>query len=150
MDFNSVEFYVIALVIAFVLLGFLFGQKSKSPASTYFTQFALIPTEGNSDELTFEAQSGGYVEITRSGLMLRPEETANLVFTIFDDKIEIIEKVGIKVSGGEERAFTGTARVKFIPTRKFHLRYESAITTQWCTMTFLNNEGNKVKAELKY
>ena len=35
MDIHSVEFYVLALFVAFALVGVLFGRTDRSPARTY-------------------------------------------------------------------------------------------------------------------
>lgn len=152
MDITSVEFYTIALVVAFTLLGLIVGQKRQAPASTHFATLEVQPTEPSAaSQLTLTALDNGNVRIERTGLALRAGETVNLIATVVDDKVSIVEKKGnVAVLGGEETTHSGTATVAFLTPRKWNVRYESQVTGQWVKFQFSNTAGNHKTRTLNY
>jgi len=76
------------------------------------------------------------VMISRNGLLLGPEETINLVFTIRDTECTILEKKGVKRRGSVGQPVTGVVTVKCLRPVKYHIRYESQITSRWASFTY--------------
>ena len=152
MDINSVEFYTIAFVVAMALIALLMGRSEKKPPSTYIIQLDTVETEGESaDVVRFEATDDGRVRISRTGLMLNPEETVNLVFTIRDEQCQIVEKKGIKRRGTNSVPVTGEATVKWLRQgHKYHIRYESQVMSTWAKFAFDPSSSQPLEAKLNF
>ena len=149
---NSPEFYTIAFVVVMALLVMFLGHREKRPPSTYIVQLATTPDEGDSDDvLCMEPQDGGMVLLSRTGLSLGAEETINLVITIQEDHCTIIEKKGVKRRGAVGEPVTGEATLKCLrPGTKYHVRYESQLTSTWASFTFDTAAPMPLKVNLKY
>ena len=141
MDLNSPEFYTIAFVVAMALIALLMGHREKGPASTHIVQLATTAVEGDEDDgdddtVRLCRVDGGKVMISRNGLLLGPEETINLVFTIRDTECTILEKKGVKRRGSVGQPVTGIVTVKCLRPVKYYIRYESQITSRWASFTY--------------
>lgn len=153
MDLNSPEFYTIAFVVAMALVALLMGHREKGPASTHIVQLATNAAENDdSDDDTVQLRhvGGGKVLISREGLMLSPEETINLVFTIRDAECSILEKKGVKRRGAVGEPVKGEVTVKFLRPMKYHIRYESQVTSRWATFTYDASSPNVEQVTLNY
>lgn len=153
MEINSVEFYTLAFVLAMALIALLLGRSEKSPPSTYIVQLTTVDVDDMEAEdiVWFESIGGGRVCIRRSGLMLGPEETINLVFTIRDEQCHIVEKKGIKRRGAIGHPVTGEATVKWLRSdRKYRIRYESQVTSTWAMFTFDTSSSQPTQVNLNY
>ena len=92
MDITSVEFFTLAFVVAMALVALLAGQREKKTPSTHIVQLVTTPGSDDSDDtVSLERVDGGRVRLRRAGLLLGPDETINLVFTISGDKCTIVE-----------------------------------------------------------
>lgn len=152
MDINSVEFYTIAFVVAMALIALLMGRSEKQPPSTYFVQLVTAAASGEEDDIVrFEPLEDGRVCIRRSGLMLGPEETINLVFTIRDEQCHIVEKKGIKRRGSNGEPVAGEATVKWLrPNLKYRIRYESQVTSTWARFSFDTSSSKPIQVNLTF
>ena len=99
--FHSIEFYTLALLVAFALLALIFGQKDKSPASTYIKALALQDGNGEDSMLELLSHDNGDLELRRTGMQLRQDDTVNLVVTLGDGELRVVEKKGADRSGGD-------------------------------------------------
>lgn len=150
MDINSVEFYTIAFVVAMALIALLMGRTEKRHPSTYIIQLETAEAEGEADDMVcFETTSDGRVRIRRTGLMLNPEETINLVFNIRDEHCDIVEKKGINRRGDNSAPVTGEATVKWLRQGiRYHIRYESQVMSTWARFTLDTSSSKPVVAKL--
>ena len=152
MDLNSPEFYTLAFVVAMALVALLMGHREKGPASTHIVQLSTTPAEEEADDDTLRMSrvDGGRVLISREGLMLGDEETINLVFTIRDDECTILEKKGIKRRGVIGVPCKGEVTVKCLRPMKYHIRYESQVTSRWATFTYDASSPDEKQVTLNY
>lgn len=152
MDLNSPEFYTLAFVVAMALVALLMGHREKGPASTHIVQLSTTPAEEEADDDTLRMSrvDGGRVLISREGLMLGDEETINLVFTIRDDECTILEKKGIKRRGVIGVPCKGEVAVKCLRPMKYHIRYESQVTSRWATFTYDASSPDEKQVTLNY
>lgn len=154
MDLNSPEFYTIAFVVAMALVALLMGHRDKGPASTHIvplvTASAVGDEDGDDDTLRLHHVGGGRVLITREGLMLAPEETVNLVFTIRDAECSIVEKKGVKRRHAVGEPVKGEVTVKFLRPMKYHIRYESQVTSRWASFTYDASSTDEKLVSLGY
>ncbi len=161
-DINSIEFYSIALFVAVALIGLIFGEKTHSPATTDIVPLdlkwphAAMPQPQSADEapsvVMLAATPDGQVTLTRTGLSLRPGDTAFIVATVVDNKLKIVEKQGTHttVAVWPEQCEARTVLGFWGAGRKFHVRYESELTGQWGTCVMANADGRVARIELKY
>lgn len=134
MDITSPEFYTIAFVIAMALVALLMGRTEKKPPSTYIVQLLTAPEEEErEDAVRVEVLDDGKVHIERTGFTLGLDETVNLVFTIRDDECTIVEKKGRKRRGAMGDPMKGEVSVKCFRPIKYHVRYESQLTSTWAS-----------------
>lgn len=153
MDLNSPEFYTIAFVVAMALVALLMGRREKGPASTHIVQLVTTATQddGNDEDIVrLRHMGGGKVLISREGLTLGPEETINLVFTIRDEECTILEKKGIKRRGSIGQPVTGEVTVKCLRPIKYHIRYESQVTSRWASFSFDAASSQEKQVALGY
>ncbi len=152
MDIHSIEFYVLALFVAFALLGVIFGRNDRSPARTHIETFELDDDAECSEEdhwVRFTGQSDGTVIIDRQGLELKEGETVNLVATIIDDKATIIEKRGV-AGHGDPTPKHAQVTVTWLPTKRMHIRYESEVNGEWGLVAFTNRETACKQCQLRH
>ena len=153
MDLNSPEFYTIAFVVAMALVALLMGHREKGPASTHIVQLSTTAADADgSDDDTVRLRhvGGGKVLISREGLLLAPEETINLVFTIRDAECSILEKKGVKRRNAIGDSVKGEVTVKFLRPMKYHIRYESQVTSRWASFTYDATSSQEKKVSLDY
>lgn len=150
MDIHSVEFYVLALFVAFALVGLIFGRSDRSPARTYIESMDVSDDIADAPhEVTLVSQPDGLVTISHRGLELKPGDTVNLVATIIDDKIKLVLKRGVNSPTGEPVPVKATVSVKYLPNERIHVRYESEFTGEWTVFTYTNREGQQRTSELQ-
>ena len=149
-DIHSVEFYVIAFVVAMALVTLLVGQRSRGEATTNIDTFDLIPSMADeAGLLAISSEDTDRVAITRTGLPIFEGDTVVLVSTVIDDKWHIEEKRATKGRGAHV-AMDGAVEVSFLRPGRYHVRYDSEVTGQWCTFTHTHRPGNTTRAQLKY
>ena len=155
MDLNSPEFYTLAFVVAMALVAMLMGTRDKGQASTHIFQLMTSPVEGDDesvedDKLLMRNEGNGKVLICRQGMTLGDEETINLVFTIRDDECNILEKKGVKRRGVVGVPVQGQVTVKCLRPIKYHVRYESQVTSRWASFTFDAASSQEKQVSLNY
>ncbi len=151
MDITSVEFYSMALVVAFVLLGILLEQRKRGVASTHFATLELTPSRQETSTLVLRAGDGDRVTFERDGLPLRQAEAVSLVATVRGREISIVEKKAHSaVLGGHESYYAGVVTVDFMPPRRWKVRFESQVTGEWGTAKFTSVNGNVATVRLNY
>ena len=151
MDFTSAEFYTLAFVVAMALIALLMGRTEKSPPSTHIMQLGTVPDDGDKDDvLTIQAIGDGRVTLSRTGIMLAPDETVNLVFTLRGDECSIVEKKGVKRRGAMGEPVSGCVIVKCLKPMKYRIRYESQLTSAWALFDFDAGSVRPMVVKLKY
>ncbi len=149
MDIHSTEFYVMAFGVAIALVALLFGQRDRGAAATRIVALNLEPDEANQvPSLSLHMLADG-LHIERRGLSLPADDTVNLVATIIDDKVHVAEKRGV-VGRGEVVTLCGKATIPLNGKERWHVRYESEVTGQWCLIAIKAREGAQAYTEMKY
>jgi hypothetical protein len=148
--FHSIEFYTLALLVAFALLALIFGQKDQSPASTYIKAMDLQDGDGDESTLEMLSHENGNLELHRTGMQLRQDDTVNLVVTMGDGKMRLVEKKGLIGPAGTELSKSGSVLLDFVREGRYEMRYESDVTGQWRMFSYTHRPGNSKKIALKY
>lgn len=150
-EVNSTEFFVMALCVAMAVLALMFGQHSHTPAVTLISSLGLNPCVTSDDGLiVLQALDDGDVLLLRNGIPINDGDTVNLIVTIIDDKLKIVEKKGVISPTKTEVKVDGTATLSGVPIDRFHVRYESELTGQWALFTFTNRPGKTASSHLVY
>lgn len=150
-DINSTEFFVMALTVAMAVLAMMFGQRTHNPATTVITSLSLNPCITSDDGLiVLQAQDNGDILLLRNGIPINDGDTINIVATVIDDKLTIIEKKGVLSPSKTEVKVDGIATLSGLPIDRYHVRYENEFTGQWALFTFANKEGRKASSHLKH
>lgn len=149
-DIHSVEFYVIAFVVAMALVTLLIGQRTHGPATTNIDTLDLTPSLADeAGLLTITSSDTDHVTIARTGLPIFEGDTIILVSTVIDDKWHIQEKRATKGRGAHV-AMDGSAQLTFLKPGRYHVRYDSEVTGQWVTFTHTHRPDSTTNAHLKY
>lgn len=149
-DIHSIEFYVIAFVVAIALVTLLVGQRDHGEATTNIDTLDLSPSlGGEAGLLTITSEDTDKVTIRRTGLPVFEGDAVILVSTVIDDKWHIEEKRATK-GRGPNAEMDGTVTVSFLKPDRYHVRYDSEITGQWCTFTHTHRPDKVSTAHLKY
>ncbi len=153
-DIHSIEFYVLALFVAFALVGLIFGRSDRSAARSHLAAFDVSADVAERDDndhwVRLSGRPDGTVLIERQGLMLRPGETVNLVATLIDDKATLVEKPGVASSSGNAEPAVARVVVDWMPAQRMHIRYESELTGEWGLLTFTNRETAVRQCQLRH
>ena len=150
--FHSVEFYVLALFVAFALLGLIVSPRLSGAATSVIAAMEMGERSAvPAGTLRLECGPAGTMTLRRYGLAVRDGEGAYLTVTIVDDKMKIVEKRGAATGGsGQPTEVDAIACLTKVPTRKLHVRYDSEITGEWGLAAVLVADGNTVETRLKY
>lgn len=149
-DVHSVEFYVIAFVVAMAMVTLLMGQRDHGEATTNIDTMNLIATQAQEEGVVaITSEDTDLVAITRTALPVMEDDTVIIVSTVIDDKWHIIEKKATKGRGAHIMT-DAAVEISFLRTGRYHVRYDSEITGQWCTFTHTHRPGNSSKGQLKY
>lgn len=149
-DIHSVEFYVIAFVVAMALITLLMGQRHHGEATTNIDTYILIAAQDTPEgTLAITSEDVDQIIVTRTGIPIMDGDSIIVVSTIIDDKWQMIEKRAVK-GNGEHTTADGMIEASFLRPGRYHVRYDSEITGQWCTFTHTHRPGNSSKATLKY
>ncbi len=147
--FHSVEFYVVLLTVAALVVGFLSSPSRRGPAETGFvTGFLRESRQGEPMEpsILIECLPDGNVTITRYGLHdLTDAATVALAVTRAGFDISIEERVtpGGARYGASQAAPVDTATfiLPGLGRERYHLKYNSQPTSTFAALTFRNTPG---------
>lgn len=150
MDFNSIEFYTILLVVAFALLGVFFSPKDKPPVHSHIVAMTLTPLleSAVSECIKLTALEGGLVLLQHNCVPLHEGESVNIVASVAGDVLKLVEKKGVVTSDGDVLC-QAVAAFSFLKPHTYSVRFESEVTGQWCTFSFAATAGNNKVVNLK-
>lgn len=152
MDFQSLLICTLLLVVAMGLVGLIFGQTERKPATTRVVAMAITPgsPDDDSTHVSLTALPHGQLLVSHSGLLLATGETVHLVVTTRGHTMLLKERKGSSVAGGKQSPCTATATVPGVPQAVSRLRYESEVTGQWAMASMTWAEGQPKTVELRY
>ncbi|MEG0253666.1 MAG: hypothetical protein RR061_07455 [Muribaculaceae bacterium] len=141
--FTSVEFYVITITIAIIILGFIFHPSTMGEAYTYFFDGHIMACDDAtiSGKLCVDADDNGHVTFTHFGIDVCEDSAISIVLTITGDDIRITEKCGDDDGGGVGSLCNVTFYVDCMRSKRYHIYYESMSTGTWASTSFINSPG---------
>ncbi len=152
--FQSVEFYVLASVIAAAIVAFLSGNSSKGPAREYLLA-GVITMEELDDSPSVELICGedGKVVLRRHGISgVDMSGAVSLAIEVIGFDVKIRERI---VAGREHTEPINTASfiLDFMGCEHYFISYESPLTSVssplFASLTLHNREGNRILKKLQ-
>lgn len=139
--FSSVEFYVIAVVIAAAIVGLCVKPSQKGAAKTYIAEGTLsasaTPAEPSIEIMCLD---DGRVSVTRRGLQgMSDESRINFFVTIIGFDITIEERCAPSLSGNP--ADEATISIGALGCERYHMTYRADTSGLIAASYFRNKPG---------
>lgn len=148
---TSVEFYVIAAVVAAAVIGYSVSPGAKGESRKYLlagTLCKVIDTPVAAPALKVTCLDNGDVLLTRSGISGVDDRGAvSLAVTVSGFDINIEEKIVTSASGGEA-IDTALFTFDFIGIERYHVHYNSPETGLFAAFTLNNRPGMQFSSPL--
>lgn len=152
--FSSVEFYVIAITVAILILGFIFKPSTRGRAHSYTYAADIIPLEesddGNGHTVTAEAGENGSVLICRKGAVLPDGAQGYFAVEVVGDRLTVTENVSPSAVGRSTTICDVAVHLSCLKQIKYHLRYEAPASGLWAVGTIVNTIGFTTEIKLQY
>lgn len=145
--FTSVEFYVIATVVAAAVLGLCVKPASKGPARQHLLGGILRKGAAKQPGLEILCREDGAVEIVRTGLDgLTDASAVSAAVNVTGFDIVIKERIMVADCGEDrnEAVFV----LDFLAPEHYHIKYENEDTNLFCAFTLHVRPGIKSRKEL--
>lgn len=159
--FQSIEFFVMAAVVAAAIVAYMSIPKSRGEAFTYTVAGELgnipepdEPAGSHNDEsdtgwLLVECLDDGSVRLTRTGIRGITESGAvSIAATVTGFDVVIQERRTAGLNSGAA-CNSATFRLDFLAQEWYHLRYEYSDEGQYCSFSLHVKPGIKVRRRLK-
>lgn len=146
--FQSVEFYVIATLVASTIVAFAMKPSARGEARQYLLAGTLLRCDVNDAEIELESMDDYNVRLVRRGTPDVTEDGAiSLAVTVIGTDITIEERI---VFGRRpaETVDTAVFNLDFLGAERYHIQYKSDATGLFAATTFNNNPGYHVIKQL--
>lgn len=151
MFFQSIEFYVVAAMVAAMIVGFMAKPARKGAARQFLIEADLISAGSTTPMLKVEALGDGNVILRREGLQgVTSSGIVKMLVTIIGNDITIEESVAAG-SAWSDDADTAVACLDMLGNDRYHLRYicDKTAGDRFCAFTLNNRPGFKSERALK-
>ncbi len=148
--FHSTEFFVIAAVVAALIVGFMALPSRRGEARQFFVQADVMDTGDEPDVPSIEliCRDDGSVTLIRRGLQgVRTSGMVNLAITLIGFDLTIQERL-IEGSTWDGPADTAMATLDMLGTERYHLVYRSEALSRIATLTLNNRPGFRASRPL--
>lgn len=148
--FQSVEFYVIAAVVAAAVLGMCVKPGSKGSERTWLLRGILEPSTDQPGRVTMTCRADGNVEVRRTGIPgIGTDGAVSLAVSIIGQDVVLTERIveGTDAVPGELTDVTFV--LDMLGRDRYWVRYESPATELMCSAPLHNREGITVERELR-
>ncbi len=146
--FQSVEFYVIATLVAAVIVAFAIKPSARGEARQYLLASTLLQCDVATAEIELETMDDFSVRLVRRGV---PDVSASgavsLAVTVIGRDVTIEERI---VYGRQpaEPVDTAVFVLDFLGDDRYHILYKSEPTGLFAATTFNNRPGYRVVKQL--
>lgn len=147
--FTSVEFYVVAVIVAAAIVAYMGVPRRRGPARQELVATQLTHEYDTSDSQCIEltAVDDGSVEFVRHGLRdLTDDGAVSLAIEIAGFDITVTERIVYSRRGWP--ANTARARFDFLASERYHLHYVSPDLNLTCATTLHNRPGIHIVKQL--
>lgn len=152
--FSSVEFYVIAITVAILIIGFIFKPSTRGRAHSYTYAADIMPADQcdgcHGHSVLVEAAEDGTVLLTRKGAELPDDAQGYFAIEVVGDSVSVTEKLSSSSTNGLTTTCDVAVRLSCLKPLKFHLRYEAPAAGLWGVGTIVNSVGFSSEIKLQY
>lgn len=150
--FTSIEFYVIATMVAAAVIALCVRPSGRGEARTHLLAGILCSfTERQSTgaAIILESLDNGDVLLTRTGLQgLTNSGAVSLAVTIIGFDITIEERITIDNHPGSEPVDTALFTLDFLAPERYHIQYRSEETATFAAFNFINRPSRPMTFSL--
>ena len=139
--FQTVEFYVIAVLVAAMIVALVARPASRGEARQYLLAGDLKACGDDNPAITLTAHDDGSVALTRHGIEgITSTGAVSLAVNVIGWDIVIEERLS---EGFSDDAPIDTAvfRLDFLAPERYHIRYNSSATGRFVATPFHNRPG---------
>lgn len=151
--FDSVEFYILAVTIAILVVSFFLKSHDEIQSYSYIYQgyitFAESSQIGEEEYIETISCDNGTVYIIHHNMMLPVDATVNLKMNICGDSISCVEKMEERLPEEQVFCYDVKFKIKCLKYITYKIKYECISNGKWCNLSFTNNENMSVIKELK-
>lgn len=141
--FHTTEFFVIATVVAALIVGFMAIPTKRGEARQFFVEASVMATDDGDDtpSIEFICRDDRSVTLIRRGLQgVRTLGMVNLAITIIGFDITINERL-VEGSTWDGMADTAMATLDMMGAERYHVVYKSESISRMATLTINNHPG---------
>ena len=149
--YQSVEFYVIAFLVAAVIVAFSIKPPRRGAARTHLLAGELFTDGDDEPSISLEAMDSGYVRLVRNGVTgVNTNGAVSLAVTIIGFDITIEERLvaGRDYDINAEPVRRAVFLLDFLGRERYHIRYNSDASGLFAVTTFNNRPGYKAHKPL--
>ncbi|MBQ7041717.1 MAG: hypothetical protein IJN66_03295 [Muribaculaceae bacterium] len=146
--FQTVEFYVIAVLVAAFVVALVVRPASRGEARQYLLAGDLMACGNDNPAITLTANDDGSVILTRYGIEgITSTGAVSLAVNVIGWDIVIEERLS---EGFSDDAPIDTAvfRLDFLAPERYHIRYNSDLTGRFAATPFHNRPGYTTTRQL--
>lgn len=145
--FTSVEFYIIAFVVAISIVGFMLHPSSKDSAITYYFKAELLPSQSVEQSLYVEALEDGNLKIIHRGVHSEDDCVNAIALSIIGSDLRIIEKQ-TPVATMDSPLYDVVYVIDKLRASRYHLYFDSQTTNSYATTSLVNEVPFHVEVRL--
>lgn len=148
--FHTTEFFVIATVVAALIVGFMAIPTKRGEARQFFVEASVMSTGDDKaiPSIEFICRDDGSVTLIRRGVEgVRTTGMVNLAITIIGFDITINERL-VEGSTWDGMADTAMATLDMMGAERYHVVYKSESISRMATLTINNHPGFRASRPL--
>lgn len=150
--FSSVEFYVMAIAVAILVVGVAGNSRTSKPRYSYIYAGVIGESQNSAEDETVLVTSldTGKVVLRHHRVNVPTGVGVHLKVDVCGDEVLCVEKLSERM---EPRAETSLCDVSFVldclKHVSYNVRYECEHNGRWCNLSFVNNGTSLVEKNLK-
>lgn len=146
--FQTVEFYVIAVLVAALVVALVARPTSRGEARQYLLVGELRSDGVINSEITMIANDDGSVILTRSGIEgITSTGAVSIAVTVVGWDVVIEERLSVGYSD-DAPIDTAVFKLDFLAPERYHIRYNSSATGRFVATPFHNRPGYTTTRQL--
>ncbi len=147
--FYSVEFYVIATLVAAVVAAFAMKPDSRGEARQHLLAGSLMKCDVATAEIELESFDDLSVRLVRRATPdVTVDGAVSLAVTVIGFDIKIEERIVYGRNPEAESVDTAIFRLDFLAPERYHIQYISEPTGLFVSTTFNNRPGYRIVRQL--
>lgn len=147
--YNTVEFYVIAAVIAAAILGACVRPSGRGAVVTHLLAGDLFAAPGSEPSINIECLDNGSAILVRQGVeCVGMDGAVSLAIEVSGFDITIRERL-VPGNNGQNQTIGAMFTLTFMGRERYHIRYESDDTGYFTAFTLMNSPGVKIHRPLR-